>query len=339
VLAKVTLYDGISDALRKLSIFGIPFFLGRVVYKTPKSLRDLLVVIAGAGLAYVPLIGVELWMSPQMHNWIYGFHQHSFVQAMRGSGYRPVVFMAHGLAVALMVAVTATAAACLARTRPRRAAGWWKTGLLTVVLVLCKSAAALTYTLVTVPLSGFARARTQLAVAASIATLSLTYPLLGAIEALPNSQIVEVAARFSHDRAESMAFRARNEEALLRRARARLVFGWGTNGRNRIYTSTGEDVSVTDGAWVIVLGQSGMAGFVGIFGLMTFPVFMAAYRLHRAKETAETLVVASVSLILATFTVDLLPNGLFHTFPFFVAGALYGALGRASPRHADDGGR
>ncbi|MDC7223945.1 MAG: hypothetical protein PQJ60_09405, partial [Spirochaetales bacterium] len=43
-------------------------------------------------------------MSPQLSRWIYGFHGHAFIQHIRGNGYRPMVFMQHGLMVSLWMA-------------------------------------------------------------------------------------------------------------------------------------------------------------------------------------------------------------------------------------------
>ena len=34
-----------------------------------------------------PLCVIELRFSPQLHNWVYGYHQHDFVQTIRDGGY------------------------------------------------------------------------------------------------------------------------------------------------------------------------------------------------------------------------------------------------------------
>jgi hypothetical protein len=56
------------------------------------------------GLLYLPLCLFEMQMSPRLHSIVYGYHQHSFGQHIRGDGYRPKVFMQHGLATALWMA-------------------------------------------------------------------------------------------------------------------------------------------------------------------------------------------------------------------------------------------
>jgi hypothetical protein len=40
-----------------------------------------------------------------LHTWVYGYFPHSFAQQLRYGGYRPVVFMGHGLLVALFAAI------------------------------------------------------------------------------------------------------------------------------------------------------------------------------------------------------------------------------------------
>ena len=76
-----------------------------------------LLVLAGAGLIYSLFILFELRMSPNLHRWIYGFGQHGFSQHIRWGGYRPMVFMAAGLAVALFITNALMAAGALTRLR------------------------------------------------------------------------------------------------------------------------------------------------------------------------------------------------------------------------------
>src|SRR5204863_66271 len=74
---------------------------------------------AVGGLIYSVLILWEVRMSPQLHATVYGAspRQADFAQAIRWGGYRPIVFMPHGLAVALFICNTVMAAFILARNR------------------------------------------------------------------------------------------------------------------------------------------------------------------------------------------------------------------------------
>ena len=51
----------------------------------------------------VPMLAEER-LSPQLHNWVYGYSPFSFIEHVRWNGYRPVVFLPQGLQLALFVA-------------------------------------------------------------------------------------------------------------------------------------------------------------------------------------------------------------------------------------------
>lgn len=55
-----------------------------------------------AGLIYTVPMLYEIRMSPQLHTIFYGYFPHSFGQQARGGGFRPVVFMGHGLLVGFL---------------------------------------------------------------------------------------------------------------------------------------------------------------------------------------------------------------------------------------------
>ena len=145
-----------------------------------RDLRSLLVVLAGAGLIYSALIAYEVRMSPQLHQTIYGFFQHDWLQVIRTGAYRPVVFMPHGLALALFLATSVGAWASLGRLRirlfslPARGPFLY----LIVLLALCKSLAALVYGALLALLISVAKPRLQMRVAVALCTLALLYPTL-----------------------------------------------------------------------------------------------------------------------------------------------------------------
>ena len=78
---------------------------------------------SSAALIYAPLCLLELRLSPQLHRWVYGYHQHDFVQTMRDGGYRPMVFMEHGLMVSFWMAAAALTAFWLWHERTFRVLG------------------------------------------------------------------------------------------------------------------------------------------------------------------------------------------------------------------------
>jgi hypothetical protein len=141
----------------------------------------------------------------------------------------------------------------------------------------------------------------------------------------PTGALVAQVAGLNEARADSLAFRFENEDALLERAEQRPLFGWGLYGRPRIYDEEGRSQTVTDGWWIIQYGTNGTVGFLFAFGLLLYPVLNVLLRWKRFGGRGDQIVVGTMSLIVAVRVVELLPNGLFSFLPFFFSGALAGA--------------
>jgi hypothetical protein len=85
-------------------------------------------------------------------------------------------------------------------------------------------------------------------------------------------------------------------------------------------------VSVTDGRWIITMGQFGFVGFLAEFGLLALAVVRAAQAVKVTSDDNEKVMLAALALILAINVVDLLPNASLSPWTWLLAGAL---LGRA----------
>lgn len=330
VLQAIAPYDGLSILL-EIAMLLSAYILGRKFFASKEAQRRLLIVIVVSALLYTLPALWEMRMSPQLHAQVYGFAPSAFIQQMRASGFRPMVFTGHGLSLSFFLASGVLAAATLFRSEPDKDRMLWGTamGWLFIILVLCKSLGALIIVLVLLPAVLFFRPRLQLLGAACIALSVLTYPFLRSNDLVPVDGILGFIERIDERRAESLLVRLSNEEVLMARALERPLFGWGTWGRPRIYDAkTGADLSVTDGAWVIHLGIGGWFRYVGLFGLLCYPVLaLALYRRQNADPVAIGLV-----LILCAKLVDLLPNSEIGIVYWMIAGAL---LGRVEMKAAD----
>ena len=320
-------YDAISAVVAQF-IFFVPFLLGRQILRSSSDNQNLLQVLVLAGLFYSLPMLFEVRMSPQLHTWIYGYFPHSFGQQMRDGGFRPVVLIGHGLGVAFfaMTAVVAAAALWRARVRVLNWPGGAITGYLAVVLLLCKSLGSFVYGAVAAPLVRLAPPRIQLLWAVALVSVALLYPTLRATDLFPTTHLVEMAASVSDDRAQSLKFRFDQEQQLLDHAWERFMFGWGRFGRNRVYDEdSGRDISITDGRWIITMGQFGFFGFLAEFGLLALPIFRAASAIKYTHSVREQVFLAALSLILAINVVDLLPNASLTPFTWLIAGTLLGS--------------
>jgi hypothetical protein len=326
ILPGLTLKDGFFTGITQSLQHALPFFLGLALVRTAKDLRDVLASFAVAALLYVPFALIEIRLSPQFHYWVYGYHQHSFLQTLRWGGYRPMVFMAHGLALARFFVVATLAALLVAPKRPKlmglptRPAA----AALFVTLVLCKSTGAVLYGVVALAVVALGKVKLRHAAAVVLATVVLLYPALRAADAIPLDRVLDTAGGVASDREQSLLFRFRNENDLLVKARQRMVFGWGEYNRSFIFDERGRPTTITDGHWIVIVGVLGMVGFTATFGMLLFPIFLTRSRMRKIVDRSDKMLVSGVALMIGTIAVDLIPNGLWDGYPYFFAGALMG---------------
>lgn len=326
VLPGVGHYDALSATVGQL-IFVLPFFFGRYFLRTAAETEDALRALVAAALFYsIPML-FEIRFSPQLHAWVYGFHPFEFLQQIRDGGFRPAVFLGHGLVAAFFLMTSAVASCALwrAKTRVMGLSGGPVTGYLTVLLYFCKSLGALVYGAFLIPVVRFLQPVTQTRIAAALVLLALLYPSLRASDLFPTTQLYNMALSISEDRAGSLKFRFDQEQQLLDHARERFLFGWGRFGRNRLYDeSSGDDLSTTDGRWIITMGIFGFVGFLAEFGLLALPVLRATTAIRAVGSHKEAILLATLALIVAINMVDLLPNSPLSPWTWLLAGALLG---------------
>lgn len=317
-------YDAFSILMSTIIVV-LPLFLARKLLATPEAQRSLLVVLAvAAGIYTIPTLW-EVRMSPQLHNQLYGFATFQFGQSVRGGGFRPVVFTGHGLSLAIFLTFAILASAALSRIDGAQQRGRWIAAVvwLMLVLVLAKSLGALMIAILFLPVVFFLRARTQALIAACIAGIVLTFPLLRSADLIPIDRVVSIANSIDPLRAASLEFRLDNEEELLEKARERMVFGWGSWSRNRVFDANGRDISVTDGSWIIELGTGGLLRYVAVFGLLSWPIIALFVKGREAVDPVS----AALALILCGKLIDLIPNSdLILGVNWIIAGALLGRI-------------
>lgn len=341
-LPALTNYDIGSMWVREFLFWFAPFFIGRALFRTREDGILLCKALVIGGLVYLPLMLIEMRFSPQLHNWVYGYYANFFGHTMRGSGFKPTVFMDNGLAVGMFIYGSCFAAAILHRQRqtiggiPAIVAF----GALWLGLLLSRNVGANVYALATLPMVLLVRGRMTSQLAIVLVALVVSYPLLRSTGKFPAKELVDFTAKGSLDRAQSLAFRFENEDLLLTKAQERAWFGWGGFGRNRVFDERGKDITVTDGEWIIALGANGRIGFLGMFGLLLAPIVIARRRGRRIAAPADRQMVDALSLLCAVNAVDLLPNALFNILPIFVSGALAGlanGISRQPPTVASGG--
>ncbi|WP_050524810.1 hypothetical protein [Pseudorhodobacter wandonensis] len=320
------MYDSVATISYQF-IALIPFFLARQLLRTELAMKLLVGALVTAGLIYSLPMLLEARLSPQLNVWVYGFFQHNFLQAMRGDGFRPLVFMPHGLWVAFFALMAAMSALIMLRNgtgqnKPRDIAVFI---YLMFLLYICKSVGPMVYALALSPIILFVGRRWQLILAAMMGVIVITYPLLRGAQLIPLDTILDYAMSINPERHQSLNFRIVNEEDLLARAMEKPWFGWGGYGRNLILDPiTGGILTIPDGQWIIVLGTYGWLGYICEFGLLILPLLYLGREALAQRSQMLSPFACGIALIYAANLADLLPNATLIPFTWLMAGALMG---------------
>ena len=276
------LYDGVSNAFSNFAKWVFPYIMGRIMIRSLDDLRDFAIIILLGAFAYIPIALYEIRMSPTLNFYTYGFRPFQFSTTKRLGGWRPVGFMTHGIELGMWFMVAAWLSATLWFSRRKAAIGgvpmWFVAISLLVMLVLSRAIGA--WILCAVIFGVFAILRVI-----RFKPILLAFVLIPAIYAgvrVTNTWnglgLVAAFEVISEKRAASLETRLLHEQKLNERAMERPVFGWGGWGRNRIRNWAGKDLSLTDGMWIIILGQQGLMGLIGWLGLWIAPCVVAVRR-------------------------------------------------------------
>ena len=321
-------YDGLSAAFYQTVIWGLPYFVGRLYFGDRVALRELAIGIVIGGLIYVPLCLYEIRFSPQLHRIVYGYLQSSWLDTKRLGGWRPIVFMQHGLMLGMWMTTTAAVAVWLWSTGSlRRLWGLSASSvalILTATAILCRSSGALA--ILGIGLAALFLTR-WLRLPVPILCLLLAAPLYMGLRGSgrwDGQNLISLTRTFTdEERAQSIQTRITNEDRLVAKALERPAFGWGGWGRFRVYSEEGRDISLTDGMWVIALGKYGLLGLASLTVAMLLPL-TRVWRRIPAKSWAHPAAapVVACAVLLAMSMLDNLMNAMINPIFMVAAGAL-----------------
>lgn len=321
------LYEGATGVVAYVIMWGVPYVIGRVYFTSLATLREFAIGFFIGGLIYTPLCLFEIRMSPQLHNWVYGYHQHDWLQVFRGGGFRPTVFMQHGLAVGTFMCTAALIGFWLWRSRSPRAMLGVPMGALVAAVggtaVLCKSTGA---TLLLLMGAGVLVAsrwfKTRLLLLSLIAG-PVIYIVLRTVGGWSGQELIDLAAMISEDRAGSVATRLTSETGTWDKVQPYLWFGT----KRFTFVSSGLEEGelrvIPDGMWIIALGCNGIVGLAAFLGAILVPPALFTLRvrptlwLHPLAAPA-----AALAVVLALYMVDFLFNAMVNPLFLLAAGGL-----------------
>lgn len=328
----------ISPTTAQIVTWGLPYFIGRIYLSDLAGMRQLAVGIFTGGLIYAPLCLLETRIAPTLHLRLYGFHaRDDFSQTIRYGGYRPTVFMEHGLWVGVWMMAAALLGIWLWKTKALKKVNGIPIlrlviGLI-ITVILVKSTGAYLYLVIglgVLLIAGWLR--TSIPVVILILALS-SYLYLGASGTLYTiPQVQAFVASANDDRSGSLAFRIINEEALSRKARQQVVFGWGDSGGNRIYDEEGKDISITDSLWIIAFGLQGAVGLISFTGSLFVPSLGFCFSSRYPPSTwsnPKVAPAAALAVVLILYMLDSALNAMICPVFLVAAGGIAGLVQKA----------
>jgi hypothetical protein len=329
------IYDGLSGVVRNFLHWGVFYWSGRRYFCSTGSLRKLTLAIVVGGLIYFPLMVFEVRFSPQLSRIIYGFFPHSFLQHMRYGSFRPIVFMQHGLMVALWSAVSAVSAYWLWRSHAVVKVKNIPMALIALTMVagtfLCKSAGAIILMVLGIALFSYYRKNGSGFFFKALLLLPAIYIAFRLSNILPVSTIeTSLAKHFDPERTQSALTRMTEEDLFGARAMLRPLLGWGGYQRGwPLDPGTGQQlVGMIDALWIILFSTYGFLGLSSAFlSLAVGPwAFLRTSTRSRARDIhgAATVPVdgALISLIVILYMLDDLLNAMQNPVYLLCVGAL-----------------
>ena len=324
-------YEGLAGLLSQSVSWGMPYVIGRLYFGEISGLRELAIGIFIGGIVYVPLVLMEARLSPQLHTWVYGFHQHSFDQARRGDGWRPTVFMQHGLAVAMFMSTAALCGIWLCSAGRLRFFSFFSiavpTSLLSIVVLAVAAACRSTYALmlmITGIIALFASRwlKTRILLAGLLA-VAPAYIILRTVGGWDAQILRDLAATVGQDREGSLGVRLDSEDALWRWMQGSLLFGHGRIAELMIADREVWGRFIPDGLWLTALGKYGVVGLTAMLGALLLPPLIFLRRFRPGLIMGPDLAGATaLGLVLILYAMDNLLNAMVNPVYLMVAGGL-----------------
>ncbi len=329
-------YDGLSALVHQTIIWGLPYLTGRIYFSSPEGLRRLALGVFAGGLIYAPLCLWEIRMSPQLHAIVYGFHQHDWTQTLRFGGYRPMVFMNHGLMVGLWMSAASIIGVALWISGGTRK--FWGIPLsiavpaLIATTLLCKSSGAIALLAAAIAVLVLMKSFATSLPMALLVCVPTGYVALRTVGEWSGSGLTEVVDEFSSERANSLSFRFRAEERLREKAAERPLLGWGGWGRSFVRNSEDPertDTVITDSLWILVFGKYGALGLASLLALFCAPVVALWRRCPpRAWSSPNAVLPWALATVLSIYALDSLVNAMENPVYVLIAGGLCGLAPR-----------
>ncbi len=343
-------YDSFGMMRDKVLSWGVPYFLGRVYFTNLNNFRDLAVGIFLGGLVYAPLCLWESVMFPHLHESAYGFFPGPKNEVFRWGGYRPVVFLSHGIMLGMWMTATAVIGFWL-----------WFTGAITELKIWpfrrSISMGMLMLFLGLTTLWVRSTGAIAIGVAAVVGVLQLRLVklpvILGFLLLVSPVYIYERASGWKGDnflealkdagmppeRLGSLWYRLHMENRLVLHYQKRPNFGYGDFKPDAFMApmlkTNDYPRAVMDSMWIQQLAFYGHYGLASMWLVLLLPVVrFILYHPPRLWFNPALAPAAGVALVLIMYMIDNMFNAFANTVFILAAGALASLAGVRLPRPA-----
>jgi hypothetical protein len=353
-------YDSFAMMRDKTLMWGVPYFLGRLYFNNLDNFRELAIGIVIAGLVYAPLCLFESRFFPQLHEDFYGFFPGARNEVFRMGGYRPVVFMSHGIMLGLWMVATTVVGFWL----------WWTGAVTELSIWPFRRPLPMKWLMLFLGLTtAWVRSTGAMGIGAAclLGTAQMRwfrFPviLLALLVVSPvylyyrttgwnGESFVETltALGAEEDRVNSLAYRLHMENRLILHYQRKPEFGWGDHKEDwrqgpkftayhnplfiRLAREHNDGLAVADAMWVITVAQYGQYGLIAVWVTMLLPVVRFMIVHPPGTWFQPTLAPpAAAALVLIMSMNDNLLNGFYNPVFVMSAGALLSVTGIRVPR-------
>lgn len=318
--------------------------MGRSYFQTATDCKELCLGILLGALVYVPLCAYEIRMSPQLHAMFYGASPFSDAKmGRRWGGFRPTVFMQHGLMVGVWMATACATSFWLWRTRSVEKLLWvpmWAIffGLLvTTVLVKATGAIVLLFGIIGI-MYCLINFRSKLPFVAVLVVIPsyLFIRTTGLWDGIAFSEWL--GTQVSPDRADSLWYRLTMENQTVGRMTNRGMFGWGGWGRAFDFTFDLKGVPtliVPDSFWIVTFGANGYYGLITVFTFYLLGPAILLFKLTQ-REWADPRYapITGIAIVSLLYALDCLFNAMVNPIFIVMLGAVTGMAARLERKPA-----
>lgn len=327
-------YDGAAQIVDKSITHGLPYLIGRLYFRTPDDAKEFAMGMMIGGLLYVPLCLYEIRMSPHLHEMLYGFRPiNDWQQVKRWGGWRPMVFMKHGLMVGVWMTTTAAMAFWLWRTKAVKdvmGVPMWLIGpTIIITAILCKTTGALALFSVVLTAMLVVRYLDMKILLQAILYGIPVYLLARASGLLMGENFGETIAGIFpplEERANSLQYRLDHENAIVGRTHEKILLGWGGWGAAfDVFIPKYRSRAVPDSLWIRTFGEGGIIGLASLYGYYLIPPIVLLSKM-KAREwcSARCAPVTGMAMVIMIYAMDCLFNTMENPVFIVATGAVAG---------------